>query len=244
MKKPLLLFFVVAFLNTCNVYKYSSDFKHAKANNEIVLIYNEITTVEKTKALNVLISKYLDTAPNDEDITTLINQHIKYYLDAKGYKTIILKKDFTTIEQTKELSYELVFDKLLIREFKKSEYVSDQGSGTSDKVKLRGIETTISADLYLLKNKMHIESATKKIKASEREIESHSGEFKHTKNLKEHVMKENGSVKYLAEINDLGGGLFQNQCILVAEKIAEEINSSLVQIYIKEKRRSNKKSKK
>ena len=244
MKKPLLLFFVVVFLNACNVYKYSSDFKHAKANNEIVLIYNEITTVEKIKALNVLISKYLDTAPNDEDITTLINQHIKYYLDAKGYKTIILKKDFTTIEQTKELSYELVFDKLLIREFKKSEYVSDQASGTSDKVKLKGIETTISVALYLLKNKIPIESATKKIKASEREIESHSGEFKHTKNLKEHVMKENGSVKYLAEINDLGGGLFENQCILVAEKIAEEINSSLVQIYIKEKRRSNKKSKK
>ena len=244
MKKPLLLFFVIIFLNACNVYKYSADFKHAKANNEIVLLYNEINSVEKTKALNVLISKYLDTAPNDEILTTLINQYIKYYLDAKGYKTIIIKQDYSTIEQTKKLTYELVFDKLLIREFKKSEYVSDQASGTSDKVKLKGIETTISADLYLLKNKIPIEGATKKIKALEREIESHSGEFKHTKNLKEHVLKENGSVKYLAEINDLGGGIFQNQCILVAEKIAEEINSSLVHIYIKEKRRSNKKLKK
>ena len=58
------------------------------------------------------------------------------------------------------------------------------------------------------------------------------------------MLKENGSVKYLSDINDLEGGVFENQCILVAEKIAEEINSGLIQIYIKKKRKSNKQNKK
>ena len=35
MKKLLLLLFVVVLLNACNIFKYSSEFKHAKANNEI-----------------------------------------------------------------------------------------------------------------------------------------------------------------------------------------------------------------
>jgi len=244
MKKTLLLLFVIVFLNACNVFKYSSEFKHAKANNEIVLVYNEINSVDKNKAINVLVSKYLDSAPDDELLKEHINLHIIYYLGEKGYKNIVLKQDFTSVDQTKELTYELVFDKLLLKEFKKSESVSDQASGTSDKVKLKGIETEVSVDLYLLKDKIPIEGATKKIKASERETESHTGEFKHTKNLKEHVFKESGSMKYLAEINDLDSRLFENQCILVAEKISEEINSSLVQIYIKQKRKSKKTSKK
>ena len=203
-------------------------------------VYNEINSVEKNKTLNILVSKYLNTAPEDEVLTKFINQHIKYNLETKGYKTIILKQDFKSTEQTKELTYELVFDKLLLKEFKKSEHITDEVSGTSDNVKLKGIETEVSGEIYFLENKLPIENATKKIKASEREIESHTGEFKHTKNIKEHVFKESGSIKYLPEINDLEGGVFQNQCILVAEKISEEINTSLVKIYIQQKRKNKK----
>ena len=240
MKKALYISLILIFITSCNALKYSSEFKNAKANNDVIIVYNEINSVEKNKALNVLISKYLDNAPDDEILLSLINQYVKYYLDAKGYKTILIKEDFSSIDQAKELTYELIFDKLIIKEFKKSEYVSDDSSGTSDKIKLKGIETEITVTASLLSNKLPIEDASKKLRASEREVESHSGEFKHTKNLKEYVLKENGSVKYLSEINDLDGGLFQNQCILVAEKIAEEINSGLIQIYIKKKRKSKK----
>ena len=244
MKNLFLLLIISVSFSSCNTFKYSSEFKHAKANNDIILVYEKIKSVEKIKAINVLISKYLDSAPNDEVLIDLINQYIKYHLDAKGYKNIIIKQDFTSMELSKEITFELAFDKLLLREFKKSEYVSDNASGTSDKVKLKGIETEVTVNLYLLNNKTPIDGANKKVKASERTIESHSGEFKHTKNLKEHVLKENGSVKYLSDINDLEGGVFENQCILVAEKIAEEINSRLVQIYIKQKRKSNKQNRK
>lgn len=248
MKKALLnnlqnlicVFFFLFMLNACGVVKLTAEFNNSKSNNDIVLVYNEINSVKKAKALNVLFSKYLDSAPKDEILTKLINDYIKYNLDIRGYNTIILKQDFKSSEQTNELIFELVFDELLLREFKDSEYVTDGKSGTSDKVKLKGIETEVSGNILILENKLAIEDLSKKFKASERQVESHSGEFKDTKNLKEIVLKESSSIKYLSEVNDLEDGLFQNQCISVAEKIAEEINASLVQLYIKYKRKSNK----
>ena len=181
----------------------------------------------------MLISKYLDSAPEDEVLTEFINQHIKYNLDEYGYKNIISKEAFQNQDWTKKLTYELVFDGLLLREFKKTESVTDDASGVSDKVKLKGIETEVSGNVYLLQNNKRVEETTKKVKASNREIETHSGEFKHTKNLKEHVFKESGSIKYLSQVNELEGGVFQSQCIIIAEKIAAEINGSLIQIYVK-----------
>lgn len=227
-------------LNACDVVKLTKEYNTAKSNNDIILVYNEINSVEKAKAINVLFSKYLDSAPDDDILIKLINNYIKYNLDAKGYRTIISKQDFKSLEQSDKLAYELVFDQLLLREFKNSEYITDSVSGTSDKVKLKGIETELSGNVFVLENKLAINDLSKKFKASEREVEGHSGEFKDTKNLKEIILKENSSIKYLSEVNDLEDGLFQNQCISVAEKIAEEINASLVQLYIKYKRKSNK----
>ena len=227
-------------LNACDVVKLTKEYNTAKSNNDIILVYNEINSVEKAKAINVLFSKYLDSAPDDDILIKLINNYIKYNLDAKGYRTIISKQDFKSLEQSDKLAYELVFDQLLLREFKNSEYITDSVSGTSDKVKLKGIETELSGNVFVLENKLAINDLSKKFKASEREVEGHSGEFKDTKNLKEIILKENSSIKYLSEVNDLEDGLFQNQCISVAEKIAEEINASLVQLYIKHKRKSNK----
>ncbi len=239
-KNLIYILLTILLFNSCGVIKYTAEFNRAKSNNDIVIVYNEITTVEKAKAINVLFSKYLDSAPEDNELKQLINQYIKYNLDARGFKNIVLKQDFKITQQTNELTYELVFDKLLIREFKASETATDSESGTSDKVKLKGIETKVSGDVFLLKDKLPIEGISKKIKASEREVESHTGEFKNTKNLKEHILKESSSIKYLADVNDLEDGLFQNQCISVAEKISEEINKNLVLAYIKYKRKCKK----
>ena len=240
MKKIFFTAFIFMLFSSCNSLKFRKEFHLAKTNNEIVLVFNEINSVEKKKAINVLVSKYLNDAPNDQELTKLITQHIKYYLDVKGFKTIVSKQAFISGQQSKELNYEVAFEQLLLREYKKSEYVTDQESGTSDKVKLKGIETEISGSISLLKNKLPIEGTLKKIKASERKTENHSGEFIHTKNLKEYVLNESGSVKYLSEINDLEGGVFQDLCITVAEKISEEINSTTLKIFLKHKRALNK----
>jgi PBP1b-binding outer membrane lipoprotein LpoB len=243
-KNLIYILLTILLFNSCGVIKYTAEFNSAKSNNDIVLVYNEIKSVEKAKAINVLLSKYLDSAPEDKELKQLINQHIKYNLDLRGFKNIVLKQDFKLTQQTNEITYELVFDKLLLREFKASEAVRDSESGTSDKVKLKGIETKVSGDVFLLKNKLPIEGMSKKVKDSERETESHTGEFKNTKNLKEHILQESSSMKYLADVNDLEDGLFQNQCISVAEKIAEEINKNLVLAYIKYKRKCKKELKK
>jgi len=61
-----LIIFISIFFNACNVVKLTTEFNHAKSNDDIVLVYNEIRLVEKNKAINVLVSKYLDSAPDNE----------------------------------------------------------------------------------------------------------------------------------------------------------------------------------
>ena len=45
-------------LNACGVVKLRAEFNNSKSNKNIVLVYNEINSVKKAKALNVLFSKY------------------------------------------------------------------------------------------------------------------------------------------------------------------------------------------
>ena len=86
--------FFLFMLNACDVVKLRAEFNNAKSNKDIILVYNEINSVKKAKAINVLFSKYLDSAPKDEMLTKLINDYIKYNLDIRGVQYHYSKTGF------------------------------------------------------------------------------------------------------------------------------------------------------
>jgi len=241
---PIAYCFILYFLVGCYEQKLA-EYRSDKAEQNFTLHYVPVTEVTKKNGLNVVFNKYIHDAPADSILIEIINQYTCFYLYEYGFKQIhIAGNEETTEEQKARYHYQVKPNILEIKEYKFTEIVSDTSTGTQDKIKLRGVKTSISAEVTPYENGTPNFELSKKAYATTENEESVDGEFAHTKNLKDMIKgNKEGSQKFLKDIGKLEDGLFVNQCIRVAQLLAENINDKIEMTYYKQKKEALRRAK-
>lgn len=242
--RPIAYCFILYFLVGCYGQKLA-EYRRDKAAQNFTLHYVPVTEVSKKNGLNVVFNKYLGDAPADSILIEIINQYTCFYLHEYGFEQIhIAGNEETITEKEARYHFQVAPAILEIKEYKFTETVSDTATGTQEKIKLRGVKTSISAGVTPYENGTPNFELSKKANAATENEESLHGEFAHTKNLKDLIKgNKDGSQKYLKDIEKLEDGLFVNQCIRVAQLLAENINDKVEMTYHKQKKEALRRAK-
>lgn len=208
---------------------------------DVVLIIGQAGAVEKKTAINVLVPEYINSAPKDSLLLAIFNSYLLYYLDDMGYKKLVIRNQNFYPDPFKgtEQIFSVQHNALPFKEFKHKETATD--GANSKTVKMRGIEVNPSALIAFgtdIPDAANKEALTAKANALKEETQE--GQFKQTVGIKDMVNGNNqGSVKYVYNVQHLEDGVFQNLCIESAASLAKEIDFTLKRIY--QKRQKTKK---
>jgi hypothetical protein len=231
---PLLLISLLLFSCVSNK-KIIAEFENLKETNQVSIIFDELKSVEVKSAMDVLFTRYINDAPEDDTLLKITNQFALYYLYEKGYQIIYEGDEFLTELKDTSHVYYIQLNELKIKEVKYKEEVKDTIKGTVDYVKLKGIETSLEGGVNVIYQGEVYGETERTVKAQESIYESQDGEFANTKNLKDVVVgNKTGSEKYLYEVNRLGEGLFEYQCQEVARILVDKIDNEIMTLYKKE----------
>jgi hypothetical protein len=227
--------FILPFLVLLSCVSSRTEKEFNEKRPDVVLIIGQANAVEKKTAINVLVPEYINASPKDSLLLAIFNSYLLYYLDDLGYKKLVIRNQnfYPDPFKTTEQIFSIQTNTLAFKEFKHKETATD---GTNSKVvKMRGIEVNPSTLIAFgtdVPNPADKQAMTAKANALKEETQE--GQFKQTVGIKDMVNGNNqGSVKYVYNVQHLEDGVFQNLCIESAASLAREIDFTLKRIYQK-----------
>lgn len=232
-QKIIILLSATIMLYSCVSTKILDEF-NSKKESKILLVIDKVDQVEKKKEFGLLLTRYIDSAPDDATLIRTVNEYVPYELYNLGFKNVIYKEDLA-INKDKLSQFDFIAEIKLkdfqVKEYKFKEQVSDSASGKTDAVKLHGVKTKLEASIISLTSKSG-DTYEKKVNASKSDEESQEGEFRNTIGVKDLINKNyDGSIKYKHTITPIANGMFENQCTSVSYSLAKDISDKLVLIY-------------